>query len=149
MIDLRKIKEEFWQRHSNPWSGLTRMFIAPFLYLAIWYHSWIGLGLVILWTIVNPFIFPKPKKTENWFTYVVLGEEMWLENFAKKPKLDLALTLNIITAASFIPSIYFAYVNMFWPTLYFGTLMYISKLWYVDRVALEYKYEKLVNARAS
>jgi len=38
------------------------MFIAPFLYLTIWYHSWIGLGFVILWTIVNSFIFPKPKR---------------------------------------------------------------------------------------
>jgi len=33
---------------------LTRMFITPFLCLAIWYHSWIGIGFVILWTIANP-----------------------------------------------------------------------------------------------
>jgi len=81
MIGYRKIIDAFRQRHSNPWRGLTRMFIAPFLCLAIWYHSRIGIGFVILWTIVNPFIFPKPRKKENWFTYVVLDKKLWLEKF--------------------------------------------------------------------
>ena len=138
MVDFKKLKEEFWERHSNPWSGLTRMFTAPFLYLAIWYHSWIGLGLVVLWIIINPLIFPKPKRTESWFTCVVLGEKAWLEDFKKEPRLDLPLVLNVLNAISFIPSIYFAYVNEFWPMLYFATLMYNFKLWYVDRVALQY-----------
>ena len=124
------------------------MLIAPFLYLAIWYHSWIGIGFVILWTIVNPFIFPKPGKKENWFTYVVFGKKLWLENFMKKPKLDLSLVLNIITATSFIPSIYFAYINMFWPTLYLSTLMYISKLWYADKIALQYKNYLILRPRS-
>ena len=138
MVNLKKLGEEFWLRHSNPWSGLTRMLIAPFLYLTIWYHNWIGLGLVILWTIANPLVFPKPKRTNSWFSKVVLGEKVWLESFRKNPKLDLQLILNILTAASFIPSVYFAYINMFWPTLYCATLMYIFKLWFVDRVTLQY-----------
>jgi len=65
MVNLKKLREEFWLRHSNPWSGLTRMLITPFLYLTIWYHNRIGLGVIILWTIVNPVVFPKPKRTEG------------------------------------------------------------------------------------
>ena len=93
-------------------------------------------------------LFPKPGKKENWFTYVVFGKKLWLENFMKKPKLDLSLVLNIITATSFIPSIYFAYINMFWPTLYLSTLMYISKLWYADKIALQYKNYLILRPRS-
>ncbi|RLG84134.1 MAG: hypothetical protein DRO40_02430 [Thermoprotei archaeon] len=141
MVNLKKLRKEFWLCHSNPWSGLTRMLISPFLYLTIWYHNWVGLGIVILWTIVNPIVFPKPKRTDNWFSKAVLGEKAWLNKFRSKPQPDLPFLLNTLTAIFFVPSIYFAYVNMFWPTLYCATLMSIFKLWYVDRVALQYGKE--------
>jgi len=95
MVGLRKFKEEFWLRHSNPWSGLTRTLTTPFLYLALWYHNWVGLGIVILWTIINSIVFPKPKKVNSWFSKVVLGEKVWLSKFKSKPQLDLATILNI------------------------------------------------------
>ena len=142
MVDLRKLKEEFWLRHSNPWSGLTRMLTTPFLYLAIWYHNWVGLGIVILWIIINPVVFPKPKKVNSWFSKVVLGEKVWLSKFKSGPQLDLAAILNILIAVFFIPSLYFAYINEFWPTLYCVTLMFVFKLWFTDRVALQYAEEK-------
>ncbi len=69
----RNLREEFWERHSNLWSGLTRMVIAPFLYLALWYHSWIGLGIVILWVAINSFVFPEPRKKDGWISQLVLG----------------------------------------------------------------------------
>ena len=65
MANYRRLVDEFWQRHFNPWGRLTRMLNISFLYLAIWYHSWIGLGLITMRTIINPFIFPKPKRKEN------------------------------------------------------------------------------------
>ena len=138
MKNLRKLKEEFWLRHSNPWSGLTRIIITPFLYLTIWYHNWVGLSIIVLWIIINPIVFPKPKNVNSWFSKVVLGERAWLSKLKSKPQLDLALILNILTATFFIPSLYFAYVNMLWPTLYCATLMFIFKLWFADRVALQY-----------
>lgn len=110
------------------------MVIAPFLYLSIWHHNWIALGIIILWTTVNPIVFPKPKNTNSWVSRVVLGEKLWLENIKKKAKLDLSLILNILTALFFIPFIYFAYVNVFWPTLYSATLTFIFKIWFCDRV---------------
>ena len=50
------------------------MFIAPFLYVGIWYRSWVVLAAVIAWTVINPFIFPEPKGVSSWFSRVVLGE---------------------------------------------------------------------------
>jgi len=141
VVNLKKLREEFWLRHSNPWSGLTRMLITPFLYLTIWYHNWIGLGIVILWTIINPIVFPKPKSTNSWLSRAVLGERAWLNKFRNKPRPDLPFLLNVLTGIFFIPSIYFAYVNMFWPALYCATLMVVFKLWYVDRVAVQYGKE--------
>ena len=122
------------------------MAIAPFLYLSIWYHNWIALGIIILWAAVNPIVFPKPKNTNSWVSRVVLGEKLWLENIRKKAKPDLSLILNILTALFFIPSIYFTYVNMFWPALYCATLTFIFKVWFCDRVALHYEKTLLKNS---
>ena len=74
------------------------MLTTPFLYLAIWYHNWVGLGIVILWVIINLVVFPKPKKVNSWFSKVVLGEKVWLSKFKSEPQLDLAAILNILTA---------------------------------------------------
>ena len=104
MVNLKKLGEEFWLRHSNHWSGLTRMLITPFLCLTIWYHNWVGLSIVILWTIINPIIFPRPKRTNSWFSKDVLGERAWLNKFRSKPQLDLPFLLNTLTAIFFIPS---------------------------------------------
>ena len=118
------------------------MLTASFLYLAIWYHNWVGLGIVILWTIINPIVFPKPKKANSWFSKVVLGEKVWLSKFKSKPQLDLATILNILTAVFSIPSLYFAYINEFWPMLYCASLMFVFKLWFTDKVALQHAEEK-------
>ncbi len=42
-------------------------------------------------------------------------------------RVDLPLILNLLDGASFIPSIYYAYINEFWPMLYFGTIMFLAK----------------------
>ncbi len=132
------LKEKNWERHSNPWSGYTRMAILPFLFLSIWVHNWIALGLVIVWTIVNPFIFPKPKNTDNWMSKGVLGEKLWTEKF----RWDFSQFLNIVNGLFFFPALYFAYAHMFWPLLYSATWSFIAKLWFIDRMAFYYEMNK-------
>ncbi len=52
-------KPEKWLKHANPWSLITR-----FLILAVWSRVWLGwyslipIILLIIWTLVNPVIFP-------------------------------------------------------------------------------------------
>lgn len=126
---------KYWERHANPWSGATRILTYPFLLLTIWYHNWYALAIVLVWVVLNPFVFPKPKKHDNWLSKGVMGEKIWTEHW----RWDFSLFLNFLNALCFIPALYTAYMNYLWPMLYFATLSFIFKLWFFDRMAAYYK----------
>ena len=64
--------EDAWRRHANPWSVYTRIPIPVLLVAAIWSRAWIGwwslvpVGLVLIWTLVNPRVFPAPRSLDSW-----------------------------------------------------------------------------------
>ncbi|MGZ5363368.1 MAG: DUF6653 family protein [Mycobacterium sp.] len=53
------------------------------LVLAIWSRVWIGwwclvpVGVVVVWTLVNPRVFPVPRTLDSWASRAVLGETAW------------------------------------------------------------------------
>ena len=66
-----QMSDQVWQRHTNPWSGWTRYTALPLLVAALWSRLWLGwwallptLGAV-LWTWLNPRIFPRPLSTRR------------------------------------------------------------------------------------
>ena len=63
------MKKKTWEKHANPWSGITRIATYPFIFWALWYHNWIGLGAIVVWVIINPKVFPKPKN----FKHIVIN----------------------------------------------------------------------------
>lgn len=73
---------QVWARHSNPWSGWSRLTVLPLFALAVWSRIWLGWGalgpilLVLVWTWLNPRIFATPKRTDNWMSRGVLGEQI-------------------------------------------------------------------------
>ena len=138
MKNMALLKEKNWERHSNPWSGYTRMTILPLLFISIWFHNWIAVGIVIVWAIINPFVFPKPKSTDNWMSKGVLGEKIWTEKY----RWDFPQFLNIVNGLFFFPSLYFAYAHMFWPLLLGATMSFIAKLWFLDRMVFYYEKNK-------
>lgn len=77
------LKGDNWMKHANPWSIWTRFATLPFLILAIWSRSWIGwyslipILILIVWLIINPTLFKKPKSFDNWGSKSVLGEKFW------------------------------------------------------------------------
>jgi len=133
-------KNKFWQKHANPWSGWTRIAIYPFLFLSIWYHNWYGLALLILWTIINPLVFPKPKKIRYWVSKVVLGEQLYMKKgyFQK----NFILVLTLLGTISFFYALYATYINSFWPALYTATLAFVFKLWISDRMVFYYEMRR-------
>jgi len=131
-------KARFWEKHANPWSAWTRIGAAPFLYVAIWFSSIPLFILVVIWYVINPFIFPKPKTHDSWASKGVLGEQLWTRKVGK----DFNLFLQILTGAFFIPSLYLTWVNDFWPALYTATLAFIFKVWFVDRMRFLYELRK-------
>jgi hypothetical protein len=80
------LTDEVWQRHANPWSVYTRIPIPALLALAVWSRTWIGrwsllpIGVVGLWTAVNPRAFPPPRSVDRWASQAVLGERLWMED---------------------------------------------------------------------
>ena len=136
--DIRSEKmlgEKGWARHSNPWSGWTRVLTFPLLYVPIWGHDWkIGL-VVIAWFAVNPFLFPPPKDVNTWMSKGVMGEKIWMETGRK----GLPLLLNVLMLSAFIGSIYTAWNRLLWPTMFFAVIVFIGKLWFLDRMVTIYE----------
>jgi hypothetical protein len=57
-----------WKRHSNPWSGWTRILIYPLVYLPFWNRRWKQGVAVAAWFAANPLIFPAPEDDSSWAT---------------------------------------------------------------------------------
>jgi hypothetical protein len=137
-----KWTETFWKRHSNPWSGATRILIAPFLVASIWYHNWYALAAVVAWTVLNPIIFPEPKSTDNWASKCVLGEQLWVNSFKWDRSYAPDILLNAIAGVLFVICIYAAYMSYLWLTIISGTVAFISEMWFVHRMSIYYESNK-------
>src|SRR3954464_12976869 len=74
---------EGWRPPANPWSVYTRIPIPVLLVAAIWTYTWIGwwslvpVGVVCVWTAINPKVFPPPSSLEHWASKAVLAEPIW------------------------------------------------------------------------
>ena len=106
------MSDAVWQRHANPWSGLTRFTALPLLILAFWSRVWLSwwalvpVGLALLWTWLNPRLFRKPASTRHWISKGVLGERVWSNrNEIPVPKHHRRVP-NILSAISAISGIF-------------------------------------------
>ncbi len=94
----RFMSDKTWARHSNPWSGWTRVVTYPLLYVPIWLHNWYLLVIVAVWFALNPRIFPKPKINDNWISKGVLGEQLWTQKW----HWDFPMALGLLAVPCFI-----------------------------------------------
>jgi hypothetical protein len=88
---IKPLLRKVFRHHSNPWSAWTRLLSVPLVFVPIWNRSWREGAIVVVWLIVNPIMFRKPRNDNAWATRAMLGEEMWI---TKRP-LDRAMALNI------------------------------------------------------
>lgn len=137
-----------WRRHANPWSVWTRMVTLPLLILAIWSRAWIGwwsllpIAAAVLWTWLNPRVFPEPRSTNNWASKAVLGERLWLnrKNVPIPEHHRLAPHLLILASAAGVPLLVWGlWALAVWPTLLGLVLIAGAKLWFVDRMVWLYE----------
>jgi len=139
-----KLNNQTWLQHANPLSVYTRFTILPLLSLTIWSRVWLGwewaLGLtalVFLWTYLNPRAFKKPKTTKNWASKLVLGERVWL-NRKQIPIPKHHQTAAILLASVSAPGLVFYTWGLvalnFWMMMFGLSVIFISKLWFVDRM---------------
>lgn len=142
-----RMDEAAWARHANPWSVFTRATVLPLLIVAIWSRVWIGqwswllVVLGLLWTWLNPRLFPPPASTRNWASKSVLGERVWLnrqsipipEHHRGVPHL-----LNAIAFTGSLLVIWGLVALAVWPTLLGLALTYAGKFWFLDRMVWLY-----------
>lgn len=134
-------------RHANPWSVYTRMATLPLLILAFWSRVWLGwwallpIGIVLMWTWLNPRLFPPPKSTDNWASKAVLGERVWLNRQAVRVPKKHRLVPQILSAlAAFGGVILIIGVARLAisPTLVGAVVAMLAKFWFVDRMVWLY-----------
>lgn len=144
---LMSMSDETWERHTNPWSGWTRVSIIPLFTLALISRIWLGWGCLIpilltfFWTWYNPRAFPKPIDTNNWMSKGVLGERIWLDkdNHHVDPHhIKMSHVINIATALGLLPYIW-GVIMIDYKLICLGMVILIGgKLWFLDRMVWLY-----------
>lgn len=129
------MKEQTWDRHSNPWSVWTRVFTYPLVYVPVWNRSWRQAVPIITWVVLNPRLFPPPKDDSSWATRSVLGELMWTNSL----RADLPMLINSFSALFFLLALYSAYARRVWELVSFGGFALGFKLWFLERMVVYYE----------
>lgn len=143
-----KLNGESWMKHANPWSIWTRFATLPFIILAVWsrvsigWYSLIPIAILIVWIIINPTLFKKPKSLDNWGSKSVLGEKYWAERkknpvpkHHNTPVLILTL-LQTIGGITLIIGLWKLNVSL---TIIGTITVYFAKMWFLDRMVWIFK----------
>lgn len=143
-----RLDDRTWRRHANPWSVWTRVATFPLVVLAGWSAHWIGwwaLGpgaLVLVWTYLNPRVFPAPARIDSWASQVTLGERLWLQ--PGRPAVAAGHVrpvrlLSVLSAAG-LPVVAAGVAAQAPGWTLFGTaLVMLGKLWFCDRMVWLYR----------
>lgn len=135
--------EATWSRHANPWSGWTRMSILPLFSLSVWSRIWLGwdaLWLILtllIWTWLNPRLFPAPKNEDAWMTKAVLGEQIWLRRTIPDIYAHHLTASRYLNLAGGLGVIVMAYglwqLDLGWTCTGLIAIL-TTKLWFLDRM---------------
>jgi hypothetical protein len=139
-----------WLRHANPVSVWTRFAVLPLLALAIWSREWIGwwslaaVALVLVFMMVNPLLFPRPRSTRNWASKGVFGERIW--NDGDKARIPAqfrdtrVLSVTYAIQAVGLAVMVYGLVELDLLAVVSGLVItQTAKAWFIDRMVLLYE----------
>ncbi|WP_458187684.1 DUF6653 family protein [Haladaptatus sp. NG-WS-4] len=143
-----RLVQTFWERHSNPKSGWTRVLSYPVLMVALYRHDWKMLGSTILFVLVNPVLFSKPdpeRVGDSWMYRGVLGEQLWIEHGDRGGYPNV---LNALNVPVFFYGLYAAYRQRPRETALCTILSAGLKFWFVGEMVRYYDrhHEELASA---
>ncbi|WP_433731528.1 DUF6653 family protein [Actinoplanes sp. CA-051413] len=140
------LEGEKWTRHANPVSVWTRFSVLPLLALSVWSRDWIGWWCLVpvvaslVFMMINPLLFPKPRSTRNWASKGVFGERVWSERTTVAPPAQFTTAvLNVTYAVQLIGAAVLAYglVRLQVVDTIAGlVILQTAKAWYIDRQVL-------------
>ncbi|MGY4650947.1 DUF6653 family protein [Mycobacterium sp. URHB0021] len=149
--------DDAWRRHANPWSVYTRIPILVLLVVAVWSRAWIGwwslipVALIVVWTVLNPRVFPVPRTLDSWASRSVLGEAVWTRRKTTPVPArhrTVPLVLSVVSAAGLPFLVWGLVVSDPWLTAFGLAVQMFGKLWFLDRMALLYDNVSSVAAEA-
>lgn len=143
MASLFRLDDETWNRHANPMSVISRNTALPLLIISFWSRVWLGwwalipVILALVWIWVNPRLFSVPDSFDHWTSKAVFGERIWLNRDQVPVPINHRKAPHILSAVSGIGMllvIWGVYALEIWPTLLGAVMVYLSKLWFLDRM---------------
>jgi len=150
------LRDDEWRRHANPVSVYSRFTLLPLFVAAAWSREWIGvyflvpLALTLLWTWLNPRLFPEPDSFDSWASRGVLGERIWANRADYEIPRSWALQTTALTALSAVGTVPFL-VGLYrldgWLTAVGLLVTFLAKLWFFDRMV--WLYDDFGGAAAS
>jgi hypothetical protein len=144
------LRGDGWLRHANPVSVWVRFAVVPLIVLSIWSRRWIGprsllpLAASLVFTVVEPLLFPPPRSTRNWASRGVLGERIWADrNAVELPEQFRSTAVpNTTYAFQFAGLALLARgLVVFDPRSVVGGLLLVqcAKAWFIDRMVLLFR----------
>ena len=148
-----------WMRHANPVSVWTRFSVVSLIALAVWSREWIGwycvvpLAGALVWMMVNPLFFGVPSSTRSWASKAVLGERIWTERLSTEiPAQFRSHVPNLANAVAGLGLLLLAeglLVQDGWMVGAAIVIVYLAKLWYLDRMVLLFEAVKQHDAEVA
>ena len=129
-----RLKDAFWERHANPWSGWTRVAVSPALMYAIYRRNWRLLAATVAFIVVNPAVFPRPARTDNWMSRGVLAERAWIEAGNGTVGVDYPNLLTLFGASAWLWALSAAIRRRPLETSLATAAAMGLKLWWIDEI---------------
>ena len=142
-----------WMRHANPTSVWTRFAVLPMLAVAIWSYDWIGwwslapIGLVVVFMMINPLLFPEPSSTRHWASKAVFGERIWADrnDIDIPPQFRASRVPTVATVFQGVGVVALGYgrIRLDVIAVVSGVLLtQLATCWYLDRMVLLFEEMK-------
>ena len=151
LSQLFSLDDDAWLHHANPWSVYSRTLSLPLIAFSVWSRVWldwyclIPLVLSLLFTWLNPRLFPKPATTKTWASKAVFGERIWINHkdiSIPAHHQQMPNILNLISALGLLLMFYGLWQLLLWPVLMGLFIQIIGKYWFLDRMVWLFEDKK-------
>jgi hypothetical protein len=134
-----RYEQTYWNRQANPYSGSTRTVATPLLMYALYRRNWRLLVATLLFTLVNPVLFPeRDVDSDSWFTRASRASETAIADEVPVFDYEWPAILNVVNVPVFLYALY-ATLRQRPVGAAVGTSLFMTlKFWYLNELVTDY-----------